>query len=160
MNKFILSRSRRALGSAALCSSPFGCLVVPASPAFPHQRDFALRDVSERYFMLKFNGEMLTSHRNGMCQNKHCSNRLNFALRCGGSCLRLTATSWHILMTLCANSAPLPFSPMHRFPAACPAGHLFGGGWAWLGARTQVLSLYFRVPIFGCISHVLGQPRP
>lgn len=79
LNKIALNRSRRALGSF-----PFMCLAARARLALLHQRDFALLAVSKRYFMLKFNGEMLTSRRNKTRQSTGCSNRLNFATLCAG----------------------------------------------------------------------------
>ena len=122
LNKSALSRSRRALGSHGSSSFPFMWLAAPASLACLHQRDCTLLASSKRYFMLKFNGEMLTSSQNKARRNTSCSNRLNFAPLCGGSCPQLAATTWHILIRLDANaapppaSAPFPWNPCHGAP--------------------------------------------
>ena len=124
LNKSALSRSRRALGSHGSGSFPFMCRAAPASLACPHQRDCTLLAASKRYFMLKFNGEMLTSHQNKAHQNASCSNRLNFALLCRGSRPQLAATTWHILIRPDANAAPSPslctlsLEPMPRGPCS------------------------------------------
>lgn len=124
LNKSALSRSRRVLGSHGSRSFPFMCLAAPASLACLHQRDCTLLAASKRYFMLKFNGEMLTSRQNKARQNASCSNRLNFAPLCRGSRPQLAATTWHILIRLDANAAPslslctLSLEPMPRGPCS------------------------------------------
>lgn len=124
LNKSALSRSRRALGSHGSSSFPFMCLAAPASLACLHQRDCTLLAASKRYFMLKFNREMLTSRQNKARQNASCSNRLNFAPLCRGSHPQLAATTWHILIRLDANAAPSPspcslsLEPMPRSPCS------------------------------------------
>ena len=114
LNKRALNRSRKALGSFL-----FMCLAARARLAFLHQRDFVLLAASKRYFMLKFNGELLTSRRNRTYQSMGCSDRLNFASFCGGSGPPLAVTSWHILTRPDANTAtPYP----HQGPRALPGG--------------------------------------
>jgi hypothetical protein len=63
LSKSALNRSRRAWSPGSV-PFLFMCPAAPASLAFLFQRDFALLAVSKRYFMLKFNTEMLTSHWN------------------------------------------------------------------------------------------------
>lgn len=113
LNKCTLNRSRRALGSL-----PFTCLAERASLAFLCQRDFALLAVSKRYFVLKFNREVLTSRRNKARQSAGSSDGLNFASLCGGSHPPLATTGWHILTRPGANTAPPPAPTSARSPAS------------------------------------------
>lgn len=110
LNRSALSRSRRALGGLGSTLHPFHVPGGSCKPALPSPEGLRSPCCVKKYFMLKFNGEKLTSQRNKARRSASCSDKLNFAPLCGRSCPQPAATSWHILTRLEANAATGPAS--------------------------------------------------